>query len=202
MKKILKMIIMFCLIIILIGVIFFVIDFNKIIKNEKPIFCIPYKEANDGGTIIYLGLGYKVIDYNIKGYDEIEIGNLFIKYDDSKLIDVQDKIAKENKDIVIIKNSEFFESNASVENIKLIDDFIEKTANRRKILEEISLEIHEYYTKETYNIIKVIYTPGILNNIENEDRIICVSGEGDEFYKEQFGYYTVIIKVSQEVIRI
>ena len=62
MKKILKMIIMFCLIIILIGVIFFVIDFNKIIKNEKPIFCIPYKEANDGGTIIYLGLGYKVIE--------------------------------------------------------------------------------------------------------------------------------------------
>lgn len=195
MKKVLKTIIIIFLIIIFVGVIFFVIDFNKVIKNERPIFCIPYKDVNDGGTVIYLGIGYKVIDYNIiNGYDEIEIGNLFMKYDASKVKDVQDKITTENKDIVIIKNSEFFENNASVENIKLIDDFIEKTSNsRRKILEEISLEIHEYNTKETYNIVKIIYTPGILNNKENEDTIICVSGEGEEFYKEQFGYYTVII---------
>ena len=42
----------------------FIVDYNKVKNNEKPIFCILEQEVNDGGTKIYLGLGYKVIDFN------------------------------------------------------------------------------------------------------------------------------------------
>jgi hypothetical protein len=59
------------------------VDYNRVINQETPIFCIKINEANDGGTTEYLGLGYKVIDYHkLNGYDKIHIGSLSMKYDD------------------------------------------------------------------------------------------------------------------------
>ena len=85
MKKWLKVIGIVLGIIVILGIIFFVIDYNRVKKQEKPIFCIqnPAGVINDGGTIEYFGLGYKVIDFHtLAGFDDIKIGTWFMNYND------------------------------------------------------------------------------------------------------------------------
>lgn len=83
MKKGLKI---FCIIlgvIIILGIVFFAIDYNRVQKQEKPIFCIKVGTLLDGGTVEYLGLGYKVIDFHtVAGFDDIKIGTWFMNYND------------------------------------------------------------------------------------------------------------------------
>ena len=83
MKKGIKVLLIVIGVIIILGLIFFAVDYSRVQKQEKPIFCIKYAIANDGGTEEYVGLGYKVIDFNrLNGYDEIKIGSWFMKYED------------------------------------------------------------------------------------------------------------------------
>ena len=85
MKKSLKVIGIVLGVIVILGIVFFVVDYNRVQKQEKPIFCIqnPAGIINDGGTVEYFGLGYKVIAYNkLNGYNKIHIGTYFLEYDD------------------------------------------------------------------------------------------------------------------------
>ena len=83
MKKGVKIVGIILGIIILLGIIFFAIDYNRARNNEQPMLCVQIDEVNDGGTKIYLGLGYKVIDFNtLSGFDDVKIGTLLINYDD------------------------------------------------------------------------------------------------------------------------
>lgn len=84
MKKVLKVIGIILVLVIIIGAIFFAIDYNRVNNQKSPMFCIEWDIVSDGGTLIYLGLGYQVIDYNKgNGYDEIHIGTWFMEYDDT-----------------------------------------------------------------------------------------------------------------------
>ncbi len=83
MKKELKILFIVLGIIVVLGAIFFVIDYDRAKKQEKPIFCINIATYRDGGTKEYLGLGYKVIDFHtLEGFDDIKIGTWFINYND------------------------------------------------------------------------------------------------------------------------
>ena len=83
MKKGIKILLIILGVIIILGLTFFTVDYNRVQKQEKPIFCVKDAIANDGGTEEYLGLGYKVIDFNrYNGYDEMKIGSWFMKYED------------------------------------------------------------------------------------------------------------------------
>ena len=85
MKKFLKVIGIILGIIVVLGVVFFTVDYNRVQKQEKPIFCIknPAGIISDGGTIEYFGIGYKVIDFHtLAGYDDIKIGSWFMDYND------------------------------------------------------------------------------------------------------------------------
>ena len=85
MKKILKVVAGILGIIVVLGIVFFTVDYNRVKNQEKPIFCIkdPAGVILDGGTIEYLGLGYKVIDFHtIAGFDDIKIGTWFMDYND------------------------------------------------------------------------------------------------------------------------
>lgn len=87
MKKKIKILLSIILTIVMISLVFFLIDFSRISKQEKPLFCIknPTGIIKDGGTIEYIGLGYKVIDFNrVGGFDEMKIGTWFMQYDDFK----------------------------------------------------------------------------------------------------------------------
>lgn len=83
-KKILIVIIVLLIFLVAFGMISYTIDKKRADNGERPIFCIgnPAGMINDGGTIEYFGLGYKVIDYNkLNGYDKIHIGSWNMEYD-------------------------------------------------------------------------------------------------------------------------
>ncbi len=85
MKKILKVVAGILGIIVVLGIVFFTVDYNRVKNQEKPIFCIQNPDGGimDGGTIEYFGLGYKVIDFHtIAGFDNIKIGTWFMDYND------------------------------------------------------------------------------------------------------------------------
>ena len=85
MKEGIKILLIILGVIIILGLIFFAIDYSRVQKQEKPLFCIQHPAGiiMDGGTVEYLGLGYKVIDFNrVNGYDEMKIGSWFMKYED------------------------------------------------------------------------------------------------------------------------
>ena len=72
-------------IVIILGLIFFVVDYTRVKNGKNPIFCIRNLAGiyMDGGTIEYFGLGYKVIDFHtLAGYDDIKIGTWFMNYND------------------------------------------------------------------------------------------------------------------------
>ncbi len=79
--------------------ILFLIDYSRASEGKAPLFCIKDSDVNDGGTVIYSGVFYKVIDYhktinyqqNIY-YDDVKIGTYGMKYEDyesewNKLLD-------------------------------------------------------------------------------------------------------------------
>lgn len=85
MKKSLKVIGIVLGVIVILGIVFFVVDYNRVQKQEKPIFCVqnPAGIIKDGGTIEYFGFGYKIIDFNtLAGFDDIKIGTWFMEYND------------------------------------------------------------------------------------------------------------------------
>lgn len=83
MKKIIKVVGIILGIIVVLGIVFFTIDYSRVQKQEKPIFCINIATYKDGGTKEYYGLGYKVIDFHtLAGFDDIKIGTWFMDYDE------------------------------------------------------------------------------------------------------------------------
>lgn len=82
-KKIMKIMLLIIFTIAALALIFFSIDYHRAYQNKPPIFCILKSEANDGGTKIYIGCGYKVIDFNrMSGYNKVKIGKLSMQYED------------------------------------------------------------------------------------------------------------------------
>ena len=83
--------------------IFFVIDYSRASEGQAPLFCIRAESVNDGGTVIYKGVFYKVIDYhktinynkNIF-YDDVKIGTYGLKYEDYE--SEWNKLIEENKE--------------------------------------------------------------------------------------------------------
>lgn len=78
---------------VLMALTFFVIDYIRVKKEEKPLFCINLATYTDGGTKVYYGLGYKIIDFHkmlelnenskkMNYYSEIKIGTWFMDYHD------------------------------------------------------------------------------------------------------------------------
>ncbi len=91
MKKTVRAILIILLIIIVLGIIFFTIDYVRIKQNKMPVFCINPITYRDGGTKEFYGLGYKVIAFNkmlafdtqiseMNYYKDIKIGTWFMKY--------------------------------------------------------------------------------------------------------------------------
>ena len=56
-------------IIVIVWLIFFSVDFIRAQNQKRPIFCIGLPPFQDGGTREYLGLGYKVVKFHMVSYD-------------------------------------------------------------------------------------------------------------------------------------
>lgn len=83
MKRGLKIFLIIIGLIILVGLAFFAVDYFRVQKQEEPIFSLKTTTYRDGGSQEYIGLGYKIIDFNtLNGYDEMKIGTWFMNYED------------------------------------------------------------------------------------------------------------------------
>ncbi len=174
MKKGAKIILIIC---ILLTLIFFIVDYLRVQKQEKPIFCILKDEVNDGGTKIYLGLGYKVIDFHtLEGFSGIKIGTWFMDYNDfSEEMELIQNVEPK------IKNDEKY---VKLENIELDYDLAKMVEDKCYILGNSNTV---YHIEELDNFIK-----NVENDIPDEIRIVQYTVEGQpiltnlEYTKDKF----------------
>lgn len=149
MKKFIKIFLCILVIIILISIIFFSIDYIRVKNNKQPILCIEKGMIQDGGTKVYIGLGYKIIAFNrLNGYNETKFGTWAMKYTDfekeynylnstqdlPEILPIEEMIKKGyfvitcdnkiyNKDILdkFIKNTEINATNRIEDSIRIIN---------------------------------------------------------------------------------
>ena len=90
-RRIWKRVINLLFVVAIIIIIMATTDYIRVNKFEyTPLFAIKTAELKDGGTTEYMGLGYKVIDYNqIQGRRDMEIGLWNLK-SNSTPIDISD----------------------------------------------------------------------------------------------------------------
>lgn len=83
MKKVIKLVIAIIVALAIISGIMILVDCSSIKSEKEPIFAKMSATLNDGGTVIYTGFGYKIIDFHmLNGYDETKVGTLFTKPED------------------------------------------------------------------------------------------------------------------------
>ena len=81
-----SVIMLFTVIIVLaiFGVTFFLVDFNLVVRNQEPKLCINTNTDTEFNTKEYIGLGYKIIRYNIGSENaENKFGTWLLAYDSS-----------------------------------------------------------------------------------------------------------------------
>lgn len=81
-RKTVKTILISAVVIVILMSTMIIADFNDVLHGQSPVFCLKRNTYDDGGTIEYIGLGYKIIDYNATyGREDIVVGSFFKRYD-------------------------------------------------------------------------------------------------------------------------
>ena len=206
MKKFLKVIGIILGIIVVLGVVFFTVDYNRVQKQEKPIFCIknPAGIISDGGTIEYFGIGYKVIDFHtLAGYDDIKIGSWFMDYND-----FEDEMKEYEKEFEeeLNKNKEYAINLFELEEISSITiDTLAQYDNEKEFKDEETIEeIYEVFANkktsiESVNDIPVnpdiLYFVKLKNNSGNY-KSAYIYKKDNQYYIEQ--PYNGIYQVTED----
>jgi len=80
-----KKAIRWCLVGIVLYLVIFFVDYSLAIQDKTPVFALETVTYKDGGTKVYLGLGYKIIRYHvIDGRQDTDFGTWFIQYNHDK----------------------------------------------------------------------------------------------------------------------
>lgn len=195
MKKSLKVIGIVLGVIVILGIVFFVVDYNRVQKQEKPIFCIqnPAGIINDGGTVEYFGLGYKVIDFHtIAGFDDIKIGTWFMDYND---FNEEMKVYEEKYEEELNKNKEYVINLFELKEISSITiDTLAQYDNKKEFKDKESIEeIYEVFADKKTNVESVNdipVNPDILYfvKVKNESgnyKSAYIYKKGNQYYIEQ-----------------
>ena len=188
MKKKIKIILIIIFIIIVLGIIFFIVDYNRAKNNQKPLFCIKTGTLLDGGTIEYLGIGYKVIDFQtLAGFDDVKIGSWSMDYDDFRN---EMKVYEERFEetlgagVVVIKDGK-------INNETLIENFLNKAAIDSS--EEQTLIIQEHTSEDEYVEKKIKFIPGVISDKTSEDKANDSVEELEKALEEQYGHFVYTI---------
>lgn len=195
MKKSLKVIGIVLGVIVILGIVFFVVDYNRVQKQEKPIFCIqnPAGIINDGGTVEYFGLGYKVIDFHtIAGFDDIKIGTWFMDYND---FNEEMKVYEEKYEEELNKNKEYVINLFELKEISSITiDILAQYDNKKEFKDKESIEeIYEVFADKKTNVESVNdipVNPDILyfvkfKNESGNYKSAYIYKKGNQYYIEQ-----------------
>ena len=206
MKKLLKVIGIVLGIIVVLGMVFFIVDYNRVQKQEKPIFCIqnPAGIISDGGTIEYFGIGYKVIDFHtLAGYDDIKIGSWFMDYND---FEEEMKEYEKEFEEELNKNKEYAINLFELEEISSITiDTLAQYDNEKEFKDEETIEeIYEVFADkktsiESVNDIPVnpdiLYFVKLKNNSGNY-KSAYIYKKDNQYYIEQ--PYNGIYQVTED----
>ena len=195
MKKSLKVIGIVLGVIVILGIVFFVVDYNRVQKQEKPIFCIQNLAGiiNDGGTVEYFGLGYKVIDFHtIAGFDDIKIGTWFMDYND---FNEEMKVYEEKYEEELNKNKEYVINLFELKEISSITiDTLAQYDNKKEFKDKESIEeIYEVFADKKTNVESVNdipVNPDILyfvkfKNESGNYKSAYIYKKGNQYYIEQ-----------------
>lgn len=206
MKKSLKVIGIVLGVIVILGIVFFVVDYNRVQKQEKPIFCIqnPAGIINDGGTVEYFGLGYKVIDFHtIAGFDDIKIGTWFMDYND---FNEEMKVYEEKYEEELNKNKEYVINLFELKEISSITiDTLAQYDNKKEFKDKESIEeIYEVFAdKKTHieSVNDIPVNPDILyfvkfKNESGNYKSAYIYKKGNQYYIEQ--PYNGIYQVTED----
>lgn len=80
-KKTVKVLTIILLVLVILSVTAMFADLVKIVDGKKPLFSSARIVYEDGGTIEYIGLFYKIFDYKITdGKNSVEFGTWFKSY--------------------------------------------------------------------------------------------------------------------------
>lgn len=185
MKNKIKTILKILFIIIVLGIVFYIVDSNRAKNNQKPLFCIKTGTLLDGGTIEYLGIGYKVIDFHtLAGFDDVKIGSWSMDYDDFRNeMKVYEERFEETlgSGVVVIKDGK-------INNETLIENFLNKASIDSS--EEQTLIIQEHTSKDEYIEKKIKFVPGTYSKNTQEDGTITTNIDNME---ELYGHYIFTI---------
>lgn len=195
MKKKIKIILLIIVIIAVLGIIFYSVDSNRAKNNQKPLFCIKTGILSDGGTIEYLGIGYKVIDFHtLAGFDDVKIGTWSMDYDDyrTEMKVYEDRRFEELNGIIVIKNGD-------INNENLIENFINSASIDSS--EEKTLIIHEYTSEDEYTVKELKFIPGVVSDKTPEDKANDSVEELERALEEQYGHFVYTINNDESTAR-
>ncbi len=155
--KINKKNIIILLVLILICIILFAIDYNRVNDNTKPIFCIQTKLYEDGGSTEYIGLGYKVIKYvRLEESKTIyKIGTWFMKFDNPLDKDIPEEYLNNFKDINF--------NSTNIQTHLYIDNFVNPSVDIIKSTNDLENYKTKYIDDKLHSSLKN-YTESYFNN--------------------------------------
>lgn len=208
MKKWLKAIGVIVGVIIVLGIVFFAIDYNRIQKQGKPIFCINVATYRDGGTKEYYGLGYKVIDFHtLEGFDDIKIGTWFMNYND---FNGEMKVYEEKFEEQLQKDDYNIENDRFKATIKEISKYNEITTILVKGLASNDINYRGEFEFSVHNDTKLLwidpysikssYTSIDLSNLKEGQNVSITSiGEVLESYPAKLTKVTEVIVLEEKL---
>lgn len=113
-RKTVKNLLIFCVVAIVILATMIIADFNYVLQNQTPIFCFVRNVYEDGGTVEYIGLGYKIVDYNVMhGRQDVDLGSIFKRYDP--------QIDESKFEVELDNKNKIYDFSGIVESIEVID---------------------------------------------------------------------------------
>ena len=189
MKRGLKILFIIVGIVVILGIIFFAVDYNRVQKQEKPIFCIqnPAGVIKDGGTIEYFGLGYKVIDFHtLAGFDDIKIGTWLMDYNDFEKEmkeyekKFEEELQKDNRNQESNINNKVTTIDIQTTGLSSETSIKKYTLNQEEIYEIFNIIDNLTFSNETCDGLPTYY---IKYNSEEEDSFVTY---GIEIFDDEY----------------
>ena len=206
MKRGLKILFIIVGIVVILGIIFFAVDYNRVQKQEKPIFCIqnPAGVIRDGGTIEYFGLGYKVIDFHtLAGFDDIKIGTWLMDYNDFEKEmkeyekKFEEELQKDNRNQENNINNKVTTIDIQTTGLSSETSIKKYTLNQEEIYEIFNIIDNLTFSNETCDGLPTYY---IKYNSEEEDGFVTYGIEvfDDEYHITSAGNGEAILSNEQK----
>ena len=206
MKRGLKILFIIVGIVVILGIIFFAVDYNRVQKQEKPIFCIqnPAGVIRDGGTIEYFGLGYKVIDFHtLAGFDDIKIGTWLMDYNDFEKEmkeyekKFEEELQKDNRNQENNINNKVTTIDIQTTGLSSETSIKKYTLNQEEIYEIFNIIDNLTFSNETCDGLPTYY---IKYNSEEEDSFVTYGIEifDDEYHITSAGNGEAILSNEQK----